>query len=410
MTSKHPNRALRAACAAAALALASLGAQAADKTLTVGISDALSGGGAVYGLPQQRAIELAVEEINAAGGIAVGGDTYRIKTIAYDDKADPTEATNVVRKLIDRDNVKVLLGFCCSASGGAVASFIGREDVLMLVGTAGARDITAAGNANVFRTRPPGDYTGAAAGRYLYEKGVRNLGVLAVRDVALFTQYREELIKAFTEAGGKVAAVETFGGHDRDMSSQLTKLRALKPDAVFISGYVEQAAFAYRQSKELGMKMPRYGFSGGSEAQFLKVATNDQMEGVTDLLAVEFSVQALGSQNARRFAEAYKAKYKEEPTPNTAYAYDQVYVLRDAIRKAQSVDDVKKLIAAVRSLPVPSDVLLKYIPIDGRMFDENGQAYISNGAFVWKGGKWTFAGELPSDAKAYSAYLRSLRK
>lgn len=410
MKSRHSKHGLRTAFAAVTLALATFGAHAADKTLTVGISDALSGGGAVYGMPQQHAIDLAVEEINATGGIAVGGDTYRIKTIAYDDKADPTEATNVVRKLIDRDNVKILLGFCCSASTSAVASFIGREDVLMLIGTAGARDITTAGNPNVFRTRPPGDYTGAAAGRYVYGQGVRNLGMLTVRDVALFTQYREAFITAFTAAGGKVIAVETFGGQDRDMTSQLTKLRALKPDAVFISGYVEQAAFAYRQSKELGMKMPRYGFSGGSESQFLKVATNEQMEGVKDMLPVEFSVQALGSQNAKRFAEAYKAKYKEDPTPNTAYAYDQVYVLRDALKKAQTVTDVKKMIAAIRSLAVPSDVLLKYIPIDGKMFDENGQAYISNGAFAWKGGKWIFGGELPSDAKAYSVYLRSLRK
>lgn len=158
------------------------------------------------------------------------------------------------------------------------------------------------------------------------------------------------------------------------------------------------------------MKMPRYGFSGGSEAQFLKVASNEQMEGVTDLLSVEFSVQALGSENARRFAENYKKKYGEEPTPNTAYAYDQVYVLRDAIKKAQSVSDVQRLIAAVRELPVPPEALLKYLPIDGRMFDENGQAYISNGAFQWKQGKWSFVGELPSDAKAYSKYLRSLRK
>lgn len=406
----HLNRGGRAVCAAATLAFASLAALAADKTLSVGISDALSGGGAVYGLPQQRAIELAVDEINAAGGIAVAGDSYRIKTIAYDDKADPTEATNAVRKLLDRDQVKILLGFCCSASGGAVASFIGREDALMLVGTAGARDITASGNANVFRTRPPGDYTGAAAGRYLYDKRVRTLGILAVRDVANYTQYRQALVKSFEQAGGKVLAQESFGGQDRDMTPQLTKLKGLHPDAVFISGYVEQAAFAYRQSKELGMKMPHYGFSGGSESQFLKVTASEQMEGVTDLLSVEFSVQALGSQNARRFADAYKARYKEEPTPNTAYAYDQVYVLRDAIVKAQSVSDVKKLIAAIRSLSVPSKALLKYIPIDGKMFDDNGQAYIPNGAFVWTAGKWTFAGELPTDAKAYSVYLRSLRK
>lgn len=396
-------------CLGAALAAAGT-AQAADKVLSIGLSDALSGGGAVYGVPQQRAINLAVDEINAAGGIAVGPDSYRLKVVAYDDKADPTEATNVVRKLLDRDDVKILLGFCCSASGGAVASFIGREDALMLVGTAGARDITAAGNPNVFRTRPPGDYTGAAAGRYIYDKGVRTLGILAVRDVALFTQYREALIKAFEQAGGKVVALETFGGQDRDMTPQLTKLKGLNPDAVFISGYVEQAAFAYRQSKEIGMKMPRYGFSGGSEAQFLKVASNEQMEGVTDLLSVEFSVQALGSENARRFADSYKKKYGEEPTPNTAYAYDQVYVLRDAIKSAQTVSDMKRLIGAVRSLKVPGEALLKYLPIDGRMFDENGQAYISNGAFQWKQGKWNFVGELPSDAKAYSVYLRSLRK
>src|SRR6218665_2491486 len=198
----------------------------------------------------------------------------------------------------------------CSASGGAVASFMGREDALMLVGTAGARDITAAGNPNVFRTRPPGDYTGAAAGRYLYDKGVRTLGILGVRDVALFTQYREALIKSFEQAGGKVVALETFGGHDRDMTPQLTKLKRLDPDAVFISGYVEQAAFAYRQFKEIGMKMPRYGFSGGSEWQFLKVASSEQMEGVTDLLSLEFSVQALGSENAKRFADAYKKDRK----------------------------------------------------------------------------------------------------
>lgn len=395
---------------AAALAASALTSFAAEKTLTVGIADALSGGGAVYGIPQKRAIDLAIEEINAAGGVPVGGDTFKLAAIAYDDKADPTEATNAVRKLLDRDNVKILLGFCCSASGRAVTSFIGREEALMLVGTAGARDITAAGNPNVFRTRPPGDYTGAAAGRYLYSKGVRKLGILAVRDVANFTEYREALVKNFEQAGGQVVALETFGGTDRDMTPQLTKLKGMNPDALFISGYVEQAAFAYRQSKEIGMKMPRYGFSGGSEAQFLKVASSEQMEGVTDLLAVEFSVQVLGSEHAKRFADNYKKKYGDDPTPNTAYAYDQVYVLRDALKKAQTTTDVKKLSAALRSLSVPPEALLKYVPIDGKMFDDSGQAYISNGAFQWTKGKWTYAGELPSDAKAYSTYLRSLKK
>src|SRR6218665_1679710 len=116
-----------------------------------------------------------------------------------------------------------------TASKSCWATAARPRDALMLVGTAGARDITAAGNPNVFRTRPPGDYTGAAAGRYLYDKGVRTLGILGVRDVALFTQYREALIKRFEQAGGKVVALETFGGHDRDMTPQLTKLKRLIP-------------------------------------------------------------------------------------------------------------------------------------------------------------------------------------
>jgi branched-chain amino acid transport system substrate-binding protein len=381
---------------------------AAEKTLSLGLSDALTGGGAVYGVPQKRAIDLAIEEINTAGGVKVGGDVYKLKTIEYDDKADSTEAANVARKLIDRDGVKYLLGYCCSASGGAVASFIGREDVIMLVGTAGARAITAAGAKNVFRTRPPGDYTGAAAGRFIAQQGVKTLGVLGVRDVALFTQYRDALIKSFEEAGGKVVAVETFGGQDRDMTAQLTKLRGLSPDALFISGYVEQTAFAQRQAHELGIKVPRLGFSGGSAEQFLKVATNEQMQGTWDLLAVEFNEQVLGPKGVA-YAEKYRKKYSENPTPNSAFAYDQVYVLRAALQKAGTVEDLEKVKSALRELTVPEEVVLKYLPVKGRMFDGKGQAYISNGAFQWKEGGWTFVTELPSNAEAYSEFLKTVR-
>jgi branched-chain amino acid transport system substrate-binding protein len=392
----------------AAALLAATPALAAEKTLTVGYSDALSGGGAVYGVPQKKAIDLAIEEINGAGGIKVGADTYKIKTIEYDDKADSTEATNVARKLIDRDDVKFILGYCCSASGGAMASFIGKEDVIVLVGTAGARSITSLGNKNVFRTRPPGDYTGAAAGRFIAQQGVKTLGILGVRDVALFTQYREALIKAFEEAGGKVVAIETFGGHDRDMTAQLTKLRGLNPDALFISGYVEQVAFSHRQAHELGIKVKRFGFSGGSPEQFLKVATNEQMDGVWDLLAIEFNADILGPK-AVTFVERYKKKYNENPTPNTAYAYDQVYVLRDALQAAGTVTDLKKIQDTLHTLPIPKEALLKYLPIDGKMFDGKGQAYISNGAFQWTNGNWKFVAELPSDAVAYSNFLKTVR-
>ena len=112
----------------AALAAAVTGAVAAEKELLIGQSDALTGPGAVYGLPQQKAVALAVEEINAKGGVKIGADNYKFKIALYDDKANPTEATNTVRKLIDRDGTKFLLGFCCSVRQQCAASFQRQDD------------------------------------------------------------------------------------------------------------------------------------------------------------------------------------------------------------------------------------------------------------------------------------------
>ena len=81
------------ALAVLATAATAVSASAAEKTLNIGLSDALTGGGAVYGLPQANAVKMAADEINAAGGIKVGADTYKLNVIAYDDKANPTEAT-----------------------------------------------------------------------------------------------------------------------------------------------------------------------------------------------------------------------------------------------------------------------------------------------------------------------------
>ncbi len=384
-------------------------ALAADKELVLGVNDALTGPGAVYGLPQANAVQMAADEINARGGIKAGGDTYRLKVIRNDDKANPTEATNSVRKLIDRDNVKYLLGFCCSGSTSAVASFIAKEDVVMLVGNAAERAITAAGTPNLFRTRPPADFTGAAAGTFVAKRGARNIAVIGSLDVSFYTQYLDAFERELNKAGGKIIAKETFGLRDRDMTPQLTKVRALNPDALLVLGYVEPAAFVYRQATELGMKIPRYGFTSGSEEQFLRVATSEQMEGVWDLRPTELTVEALDA-NAKTYVANYTQKFGAAPSPSSPYAYDQVYVLKNAIEQAGGAENTGKVIAEIRKLPVPKEVVMKYLPTGGTMFDVNGQAYTSNGAFQWQKGKWVYVSDLPSDTKTYSDYLRSLRK
>ena len=395
--------------AVVAAALASLGGQAAEKELLIGVSDSLTGPGAVYGLPQANSVQMAAEEINAKGGISAGGDVYKLRVIANDDKANPTEATNSVRKLIDRDNVKYLLGFCCSGPTSAVASFIERENAVMLVGNAAERAITAKGIPNLFRTRPPADFTGAAAGAFVAKRGVKSIAVIGSLDVGFYTQYLEAFEREFARSGGRIVAKETFGLKDRDMTPQLTKMRALNPEALLALGYVEPSAFVYRQATELGMKMPRYGFTSGSEEQFLRVASSEQMEGVWDLRPTELTVEALNA-NAKSFIANYTKKFGTPPSPSSPYAYDQVYVLKQAIERARSAEEPKKVIAELRKVTIPKEAVMKYLPVAGTMFDGNGQAYTSNGAFQWQKGKWVYVADLPSEPVAYSEFLRGLRK
>jgi branched-chain amino acid transport system substrate-binding protein len=402
-------RPLTAALAMAGAALFSFSAAAAEKELLIGVNDSLTGPGAVYGLPQSNSVQMAADEINAAGGIKAGADVYKLRVIANDDKANPTEATNSVRKLIDRDNVKYLLGFCCSGPTSAVASFIDKENVLMLVGNAAERAITAKGIPNLFRTRPPADFTGAAAGVFVGKRGAKNVAVIGSLDVGFYTQYLEAFEREFAKSGGKIVAKETFGLKDRDMTPQLTKVRALNPDALLVLGYVEPAAFVYRQATELGMKIPRYGFTSGSEEQFLKVATSEQMEGVWDLRPTELTVEALAA-NAKTYVANYSKRFGAAPSPSSPYAYDQVYVLKQAVERAGSAEDPKKVMAEVRKVTIPKEAVMKYLPVGDTMFDGNGQAYTSNGAFQWQKGKWVYVSDLPSDPALYSEFLRGLRK
>ena len=394
--------------ALAVLATAATAASAAEKVLDIGLSDALTGGGAVYGLPQSNAVKMAAEEINAAGGIKVGSDNYKLNVIAYDDKANPTEATNAVRKLIDRDGVKYILGFCCSGATSAVASMIGKEDAVMLVGNAAERSITTGKLPNLVRTRPPADYTGAAAGTFVGRKGHKRVAVIGALDVGFYASYVDSFEKELKKAGGEIVARETFGLKDRDMAPQLTKVRGLNPDALLVVGYVEPAAFVYRQSLELGIKVARYGFTSGSEDQFLRVVTSEQMEGVWDLRPTELTLQSAGK-NGVAYHKNYSTKFSTPPSPSSPYAYDQTYALKAAIEAAGSVTDAKAVAAALRNLAVPAQVVMQYQPVDGKMFDSNGQAYTSNGAFQWRAGSWVFVEDLPSDAKAYSQFLSTLK-
>jgi branched-chain amino acid transport system substrate-binding protein len=378
-----------------------------DGTITIGINDCLTGAGAVYGLPEVQAMRIAIKEINEAGGVDVDGKKMELKAIEYDNKSDPNEAVNALRKLIDKDGVKIIAGWATTGSTMAAAQMMGGEDAMMMVACAGELSITTQGYPNVQRIRPPGAYTGGPCAEFLYEKGERKVAVLGQLKDSMRAQYTDEFTKKFKELGGEIVGVETFEDTDKDMYTQLTKIMKLKPDAIFIPGFVEPVAFAVSQAHELGFEGELYGFCGGSKEQFLTVLTEEQLEGLYDILPVEGNVEALG-ETAKAYDAKYSETYGENPPPNAIYGYDAIYAIKAGVEAAGTSDDIAAISKAIRTMPVAPGAGMEYMTVGDHMFDENGQCYTINIAVQWKDGERVLVKKLVSDPTAFSKYMSGL--
>lgn len=373
-----------------------------EEVLKIGFVDPLTGPGAVFGKPQEEAVDMAIEEINNAGGVQVGDKKYKLELIKYDNKADANEAINATRKLIDRDGVKFILGGASSTPTLAVVQNIKDDDVLFLVGYAAEQSIVTQGNTNVFRNRTPSGYIGGPTGEAVIQDGVKTLAFLGQKD-AVYQSFFKFFKEKFTQAGGKVLAEETFSLGDRDMYTQLTKVINLNPDAILVPGYVEQAAFVYKQARELGYKGKIYGFTGGSKEQYLEIVTNEQMQGIHDVRPEEVP-EKNRSENNKKFFENFKKKYNKNPVNISLYAYDQVYVLKNALEKAGTTE-VSEVIKAVKEMEPPKEATLNYITVNGKMFDPNGQAYTPNVLLRWEGDDWKYVRNMEADVEEFSKKL-----
>lgn len=372
-------------------------------TLNIGFVDALTGTGAVYGLPQFEAVTLAVEQVNAAGGVLVGNTRYTLKLIHYDNRSDATESVSAVRKLLDLDNVHFILGFATTPATMPVAQSFGREKGVLLVGNAAGQAITTQGATNVFRARAPNSYVGAPLGKWLHQQQVKSIAVIGDLTNAGFSDLYRLMKEAYTGLGGKIVAEETFQSADRDMYTQLTKIKAQQFDALFAIGNVEQVAFVYRQANELGYKGKVYSVSAGTAAQFLKVATPEQMKNGTEVYLVAFDPNILGPKG-KQFAADFEKRFKHVPDATTANSYDMFWVLVDGLQRAGTTD-WKKVADAIREIGIPKQALLPYSTLNGKLFDSNGQGFAPIGSFDWKDGNWIFREFLPGDPEGFSKFL-----
>jgi len=315
---------------------------AGAEPMRVGAIEALSGPNAGYGVAIRAGLELARDEINAAGGVL---DGRPIALLIEDSTGEKDRALDAARKLIERDKVVALLGPTLSTEMFAVGPFADAHHIPTLGTSTTASGITAIGP-YIFRTALPESDVIPVTMKWAREHGARRLALIYAADDT-FSRSGAEVMRAAAEALGiEVVAVESFGGRDADISAQLGRIGASKPDAIGVSALVEPLAAVLVQARQLGLgaNILFIGGNGANSPKLVPIA-GAAAEGL--IVGSPWFIGDMDTAN-RRFVAAYRERVGSDPDQFAAQAYDGMHILAAAIRRAGAADgeQIREALAA----------------------------------------------------------------
>jgi branched-chain amino acid transport system substrate-binding protein len=307
------------------------GALRAEDTIKVGEYASLTGKEASFGQSSHKGITMAIEEINAAGGVL----GRSIELITEDNQTVAGQSGTVVRKLIARDRVVALLGEVSSGRSLEAAPIAQAARIPMIAPAATNPKVTQVGS-YIFRVCFIDPFQGTVMAKFAG-------GELRARRVAVISSvsnaYSVGLAKFFREKfvgdGGIIPVEQKYSEGDKDFRAQLTAIRAAGCDAVFVPGYYTEAALIVRQARELGLDMPFLGGDGWVADELLSIG-GDSLNGC--YYSTHFSPENKSAE-VRRFVSNYRARWGgETPDAFAALGYDSAGVLVDAIRRAGTTE------------------------------------------------------------------------
>ena len=294
----------------------------------IGVMESLTGPGETYGNVAVQAKRMAMDEINAAGGI----DGRMLELIIEDSKCNAQDSITAYRKLTDVDDVKIILGTSCSGAMLGAAPLAEEDGVILFSGLATNPDIANAGD-YIFRTSMSDAQLGIDTGNVLWADGVRTLATITEA-----TDYAEGVrrtsVEQFQKLGGQLVAEERYASDVTDFRSQLTKLLSEDPDAVHIAAQSEFAGGTIvKQLRELGYEGPLYSEVVPVGATALEVAGG----AATGLKAITADLDP-ANDKAQEVLANFKARYDYVTLPwYLGSAYDDVYITAACLK--QTGDD-----------------------------------------------------------------------
>lgn len=309
------------------------------KTLKIGFNFEETGDVASYGTAEQKAAKLAVDEINKAGGV----DGKQIEVTDKDNKSELSEASTVSTNLVTQAKVNTIIGPATSGGTGAAITNAAKAAV-PLVTPSGTQDDLTKGQDYLFRATFIDSFQGKILSKYVTDN-------LKAKKVVLYydnsSDYAKGMAKAFQEEyKGEIVATETFASKDTDFQAALTKFKGKDFDALVVPGYYTEAGKIVNQARGIGIDKPIVGGDGFNSEEFISQATP---AAATNVYYVSgYSTSGDMTAKAKKFLEAYKAKYNEEPSMFSALAYDSVYMVAEASKGAKNSVDIKENLAKLK--------------------------------------------------------------
>ena len=334
-------------------------APAAPAVIKIGHVAPLTGAIAHLGKDNENGARLAVDEINAGGGLKLGDKTYTLELIAEDDKADPKEGTLAAQKLVDAGVVAVV-GHLNSGTTIPASKIYADASIAQVSPSATNPKYTEQGFKTAFRVVANDNQQGAVLANYAAGE-MKAKTIAIIDDRTAYGQGLADVVeKVAKEKGIKVVAREFTNDKATDFNAILTKIRAAKPDVVMYGGMDATAGPMAKQMKALSIKSPLLAGDGVCSPEFVKLA-GDAADVLTCSMAGE-AVEKLAK--GEEFKAKYKAKFNADVQIYSPYSYDAVYLLTEAMKRAGGPDRAK--VAA----EVPKT---DYTGVTGQItFDEKG--------------------------------------
>ncbi len=331
---KKQNQRMSALASMAAIALgASLVSckSGGGDTIRIGEFASLTGKEATFGTSSHEGTLLAIEEINAAGGVL----GKQLELLTEDNQSKPSETSRAVNKLISRDKVVALLGEVASSRSLEAAPIAQRSRIPMISPASTNPAVTQTGDF-IFRACFTDPFQGAALANFATRE-------LKAARVAILTDVKSDYSKGlarhfkekFTADGGELVSELDFSGGDKDFKSQLTTIRNANPDAVFVPGYYSDVALIAIQARQVGLEIPLFGGDGWESSVLLEIG-KEALEGY---YFSTHSAPDQGNEKMNAFVEAYKKRWNGKvPDAMAALGYDSALLLADAIGRAGTTD------------------------------------------------------------------------